>query len=328
MIDGDRLCRVETLCETGQLAAYTMFNMPRDSNQRGYVLVIVLGLLLALFIMALSLSTAVRSDLARSRRFQDKMAAAFLAKGGVEWAMHTLNELARQDGLWRASWQDQPAWFQDRRLGAGVFSITYVDSTGRRRYGIQDEEARINLNTASSVLLAALPGLPAAAVRAIVVQRQQRPFATPEELLGRGIVSPSVFYGTAERAGVGSYLTVWGSGKINVNTAPRPVLAALPGMTSAMADAIVRYRQGNDQRPGTADDRYFRTVDDLSGVAEIDHTDLVRFKDFLTVTPTAFRVVVVGRIPNRQGKNRTHRRLVIIDRTGRPMQIRYWRRLE
>ncbi len=299
-----------------------------ETHEGGYILITTLGLLSALLILALSLGATVRSDLVQSRQFQDETAAEFLAKGGLEWAMHYLNELERNDRIWQAPWTHPSPHFQNHTLGSGAFDLTHVDATGTQQYGMQDEAARINLNTASQALLAALPGLTAATARAIVTQRRQRPFATPEELLDRGIVSSPTFYGTPKQHAVSPYLTVWGSGKINLNTAPLPVLAALPGMTAAMATAVRRYRQGDDQEPGTADDRHFRTVDDLLTLPEIGPTALPHFKTFLTVVPTAFRVIVTGRVPNAQGVNRTHQRLAVIDRASRPTRILYWQRLE
>jgi DNA uptake protein ComE-like DNA-binding protein len=317
---------------TCQCSSYTLplrFSLTRhQGRQTGYVLVIVLGLLSTLFIMALSLGAAVRSDLAQSRRFQDETAAEFLAAAGVEWVIHRLNELARHDRLWHASWQDEPAQFQHRPLGPGVFEVTYVDTTDTRHYGLQDEERRINLNRAPPILLAALPGLTAAAAQAIVTQRQQQPFVTPEDLMGRAIVSPQTLYGTAAQAGMAPYVTVWGSGKININTVSLPVLSTLPGMTSAVAVAILRHRQGADGQAGTADDRYFRTLADLRQVQEVDQETLARLAPFLTVTPTAFRVMVTGRIHSGQEAERVHKRLAIIDRASPGVRIPYWRRLQ
>lgn len=295
-------------------------------NDHGYALVIVLGILATLFIIAMSLGAAVRTDLAQTRRFQDETAAEFLARGGIEWAMHYLHELERQDGMWQTAWLNQPAQFQSRRLGLGTFELTYVDLNGTLRYGMQDEEARVNLNTAPLALLAALPGFTAATAEAIVAQRQQQPWTAPEELVRRGLVSALAFYGTAEQAGVEAYLTVWGSGKINVNTASLPILAALPGMTPAMAGLLVRARQGDDQLLGTSDDWPFRKLADALLVLGIDPTALPRFDTLLTVTPTAFRVMATGRVRGGQGIDSVQQRLAIIDRTSKPAQIRYWQR--
>src|SRR5215471_5048584 len=161
-------------------------------NNKGYVLIIVMGLLAALGVMALSLGAAARTDLAQTRRFQDEAAAELLAKAGIDWAIHYLNTVARQGTLWQAPWMSQTALFQGHPLGAGMFDVQYTDPGGTLCYGLQDEEARVNLNTAPVALLVALPGIGMELAEVIVTQRQQGPWETPEELLHRGLVSPPV----------------------------------------------------------------------------------------------------------------------------------------
>ena len=229
-------------------------------NQHGYVLVMVMGLLAALSVMALSLGAVTHAELEQTRRFQDEAAAEFLSKAAIEWAMHYLNTAERQGTLWQVPWYSQSPTFQARPLGPGTFDVRYGDPGGALHYGLQDEEARVNLNTAPATLLAALPGVGQELAAAIVTQRQQQPWSVPEELLQRGLVTAPVWYGSAQQTGLSAYLTVWGSGKINVNTASPVILGALPGITPAMVEAIMRYRQGDDQRLGTADDRYFRAI--------------------------------------------------------------------
>jgi type II secretory pathway component PulK len=124
----------------------------------GYVLVIVLALLAALSIMAFSLGAATRTDLAQARRFQDEIAAELLAKAGIEWVIHYLRTVERQGTLWQAPWYGQAAAFQGRALGPGTFDVQYSDASGALHYGLQDEEARVHLNTAPAALVAALPG--------------------------------------------------------------------------------------------------------------------------------------------------------------------------
>ena len=197
---------------------------PRKNN--GYVLVIVMGLLAILSMLALSLGAATRADLAQTRRFQDETAAELLAKAGIEWTMHYLNTVERQGTLWQAPWYGQAAMFQKRPLGPGTFDVQYSDPRGVLHYGLQDEEARVNLNAAPVALLAALPGIGKERAEAIVTHRQQTPWQAPEELLHHGLVTASGWYGSADQTGLRAYITVWGSGKINVNTAPLVVLAA------------------------------------------------------------------------------------------------------
>ena len=49
------------------------------------------------------------------------------------------------------------------------------------------------------------------------------------------------------------YLTVYGGGQINLNTAPRPVLLSLPGITEEAAGVLLRSR-GRGQSLGTIAD--------------------------------------------------------------------------
>lgn len=296
-------------------------------SQQGFALITAMGLLSALLIMGLSLNVAVRSDLWQTRRFQDAAAAEFLAKGGVEWTIHYLNGLDAQGRLWQAPWQDQPGLFRHHVLKPGTIDISYTDATGATHYGLQDEEARINVQTAPAAVLAALPGSTPAIAEAIVAQRQRKRLTMPEELVSFGIIPTELFYGKVGGPGIGDYLTVWGSGKINLNTAPKVVLAALPGISSAMVEAILQYRAGEDQRPGTADDRYFRELTDLQRLEGIDSATLGRLEPLLTAVPTAFRVIATGRVVNGQGMASVYRQLAIIDRTSRPVRIQQWWRL-
>jgi DNA uptake protein ComE-like DNA-binding protein len=204
--------------------------------------------------------------------------------------------------------------------------VQYTDPSGTLHYGLQDEEARVNLNTAPAALLAALPGVGKELAEAIVKRRQQEPWGAPEELLYRGLVSAPAWDGSAGQAGLSTYLTVWGSGKMNVNTASPVVLAALPGMTPAMLEAIVRYRQGDDQQLGTGDDQYFRTLADLA--TEIGQSGLEPVEAWLTVTPSAFRFIATGRVLSGTRQARTHQRLVVLERTAQATALRYWRRLD
>jgi len=297
----------------------------RQNN--GYVLVLVMGLLAALSVMALSLGAATRADLAQTRRFQDEAAAELLSKAGIEWTIHYLHTAERQGTLWQVPWYGHADLFQ-RTLGPGTFDVRYRDPYGALHYGLQDEEARVHLNTAPAVLLAALPGLSQGLAENIVKHRQQQPWGAPEELLQRGLVPASVWDGSAGQPGLSAYLTVWGSGKININTVSSAILTALPGITPAIVTAIMGYRQGGDQRLGTADDRYFHTVADLTTVAGIDRSALERFEALLTVTPSAFRFIATGRVTSGAGQLRTHQRLAVLERTDHTTSLRYWRRLE
>jgi DNA uptake protein ComE-like DNA-binding protein len=287
-----------------------------------------MGLLAALGVMALSLGTATRAELMQTRRFQDETASELLAKAGIDWTIHYLNTVARQGVLWQAPWMSQAALFQSRPLGAGTFDVQYTDPSGTLHYGFQDEETRVNLNIAPVALLAALPAVSTELAETIVRHRQQELWRVPEELLHHGLISASGWYGNAGQAGLSAYLTVWGSGKININTASPVVMTAVPGLTPALVESIVRYRQGDDQQLGTSDDRYFQTVEDLVTLTGSDRTGLEQAGAFLTVTPSAFRFITTGRVRSTTSQARTHRLLAVIERTAQTTALRYWRQLD
>jgi hypothetical protein len=55
------------------------------------------------------------------------------------------------------------------------------------------------------------------------------------------------------------FLTVYGSGQVNIKTAPREVLSAL-GFSPEAVEIIARYRAGVDGADGTADDNFFSST--------------------------------------------------------------------
>ncbi len=86
----------------------------------------------------------------------------------------------------------------------------------------------------------------------------------PELLLVRGITI-GVLYGedkdgdgriSEKERGIARYLTIFGSAKININTAAKNVLSALID-DADLVDKIVLYRKGNDGKIGTGDDGWF-----------------------------------------------------------------------
>ena len=83
------------------------------------------------------------------------------------------------------------------------------------------------------------------------------------------------------------YVTVYGSGQVNINTAGSEVLAAL-GFSDLGIDTIVKYRAGEDGREGTADDRFFKNLDSVAedldkiGGKPLDGSQLVKLAGLIT----------------------------------------------
>jgi len=79
-------------------------------------------------------------------------------------------------------------------------------------------------------------------------------FDTVEELLLVKGMTSDILFGSREQKGIESFLTVHAkTDKININAAPRDLLAALPGMNSGLADTFVAERRSRDTLLSAAD---------------------------------------------------------------------------
>ncbi len=103
-------------------------------------------------------------------------------------------------------------------------------------------------------------------------------------------------------AKIAPYLTVYGEGAVNINTASEEALFAL-GFDEGLLDKIFQYRAGVDREEGTADDRVFREaqniVSDLNGFVLLNPTEKIPLenavdKEIVGVSSLHFRVHSVG----------------------------------
>jgi type II secretory pathway component PulK len=110
--------------------------------------------------------------------------------------------------------------------------------------------------------------------------------------------------------------------RVNVNTAPKAVLLALPGLVESDVDSILSTRPA----PGssTASDTTYNTPAWLLTQANLDVSKLKTLEKFITARSQVYRVQVVGHF---KGGGPTARIEAIIDTNrGRP-RIVYWRDL-
>jgi Tfp pilus assembly protein PilX len=130
------------------------------------------------------------------------------------------------------------------------------------------EEGKVNVNVAPERLLENLKPIRGSLARAIMKRRlgedmkagtqDDVPFRLPEELLTLedAEVEPEMWYGEEEgEPALRDLLTVYGDGKIDLNSAPAEVLEAIPGLDRRLAEQIAAFRAGPDATLGTDDDR-------------------------------------------------------------------------
>lgn len=106
---------------------------------------------------------------------------------------------------------------------------------------IIDEGALINLNIASADVLARLPGMNEDLAEALV-NSNLRPFSTINEVLLVNDISKERFLLFKDS------VTVYGNGKVNINTVSKAVLMAL-GLDDEVANLVLRFRDKNKIKP-------------------------------------------------------------------------------
>ena len=122
--------------------------------------------------------------------------------------------------------------------------------TAMVRYHFVDEESRINVNTAPQEVLARLPGINANLAGKIKASAFQ-PFIVKEALFWVEEFDRAAFDASRD------FVTVYSTGRVNVNTASREVLEAA-GLEASLAAAIDDLRKGSDGARGTDDDMVFK----------------------------------------------------------------------
>ena len=146
----------------------------------------------------------------------------------------------------------------------------FVDKVARdNNIEIIDEGALINLNTASAQVLKRLPGIDEGLAENIV-NSNMRPFSTVNEVLLVEGMDKELFLLFKD------FVTVYGLGKININTVSKRVLLAL-GLDNDLVEAIIRFRAQNQIVP--IDDTSVLNLEPEYGISSISTflNDLSRF---------------------------------------------------
>ena len=220
------------------------------SRSRGAVLLLALWAVALLSAAAVALGVRIALQLKLARRFQESRQSWYLAWAASEIAGR---ELASDNEL---------AWDAPKERWGAVLPDGSPFSAGWLRYRIQDEQARIPINCAPVEIIARLPGFSLLAADELIARRND---GKPVAHLGELLALPGFRKeGLPELAGMA---TVYGSGAVNINTAPAPVLTHL-GLSPSLSDRIAAFRLGPDGEWGTRDDGVFPDVERIIPLLE------------------------------------------------------------
>ncbi|MHB8880243.1 MAG: type II secretion system minor pseudopilin [Thermodesulfovibrionales bacterium] len=243
-------------------------NFSHLRNDQGIALLLVLWVLMALMVMALSFTYLTRTEALGALSFRQTIERKFLAEAGVERAVMEILYRRLTQGA-KVFQEDREVWRTDgtpyrTETGNGYFSVRIIDEGGKvdinrtpdvilrnllRNRGLKQDDADMivdaimdwrdaddlhRINGAESDYYMSLPN---------PYKARNADFETLEELLLVKGVTAEILYGGAGTKGLFDLLTINSrTGKVNLNSAPREVLMAVPGMSAEDADAIMANR--------------------------------------------------------------------------------------
>ncbi len=273
----------------------------RLRRSSGSVLVLVLWTLVLFTVYAVSLGASARARATLLSRTQLMASLESIAYCGIERAKAVVaNDTT--DGLDTSTdtWADSAGAFYDVPAGEGLFRVG-VFVPGRKtavfHAGIVDEESKINLNKADAGVIAHLLQVAAQMdldeaqelSQNILDWRDQDsnhqhpqygaedkyyddlvpPYLckdAPLEVLDELLLIKGIKREIFDK--ITPFVTLFGSGAVNVNTAPKEVLLAL-GLPVRTVDKMMVYRAGADGEIGTRDDAAFAQVQVIAQLLEL-----------------------------------------------------------
>lgn len=248
------------------MAAINKIYKKCNVSNSGIALFIVLWVLTIIMAIVFSFSFATRTETYSLISFKEGIERKFIAEAGIERAKIEIL-YRRQNPASEDIWRIDGTAYEDA-FGEGYYKVKITDETGK-----------VNINTASDIILRNLfsnMGIPSKEVDAIVdsimdwkdkddfhrlsgaesdyymslqnpYKAKNADFDTLEELIMVKGISSEMLYGKEDKRGIIDFLTLYSNANaINVNAAPKEVLSAIPGMTPEIADSIIKYRKDKE----------------------------------------------------------------------------------
>ena len=95
------------------------------------------------------------------------------------------------------------------------------------------------------------------------------------------------------------YITVYGTGKVNINTAPKEVLLAL-GLDEGLVGNIINYRS-NPENYFSDTTKIMQAMKDFSGLGVRQQQDIIAASSFLSVKSDYLRLNIIPLINSKPG---------------------------
>jgi general secretion pathway protein K len=259
-------------------------------TEDGVALLIVLWVITILMVLVMSFSLLTRTEANSTVFFRDGVQKKFFAEAALERAIMEINH--------RQTYKNQAVVLEGNEV-VRIDGRAYNGSIGTGRYVFRlfNESGKINLNTLSTrsglILNNLLVNLGIVKETADTIvdsildwidtddlrrlngaesdyyQSLPNPYKaknarldTIEELLLIKGMSPDILFGTKEQKGLIHFVTIYSSTRsLNINTAPREVLMALPGITEDVVNRIIELRESVE----------FKSVQEIQAIPGINY---------------------------------------------------------
>ncbi|MCP4650987.1 MAG: general secretion pathway protein GspK [PVC group bacterium] len=296
-------------------------------RDRGSVLVMALFVVFFLAAIALKLSHVMHLEIELTQRHIKRLQSFCLARSGFVLAIEdlkkdmVLNDVDSFNDSWRTTFQGR------HRPRVHKLYDTEGELAGTYSISINDERSKMNLNSASSYSLEKLLGAlrirnSRIIAKAVISYKQSRgydkKFLSIDELLRIEEIDEEMFFGddSAGEGDITAYglkdcLTVYADGKVNVNTAPLPVLMSMPGMNRELADILIKARE----------EAVFAKVDDLNRLAFVNNGMHQEIFSWAAVESNIFNIKASGQV---EKANTARQITAIIDRAQEPVKTLSW----
>jgi len=328
----------------------------------GSILIITLWVLSMLTVYSIGIGCNVSSQVNFASYFKNRLVMYYLAKAGIHRVTAELfmDETMGYDTL-NEDYSNNEEIFKEQELDSGCFTVSYDlkdkdEETTHTLYGAMDEEGKININRVPlevlDSLLKTLGGVEdidsSGIASAIVDWRdidifpfldgaeddyyisldapyecKDRDFEALQELLLVKGMTKDIFLKIKD------VVTIYGEGRVNINTASFSTFYALAGDES-LAKRIVEFRNGGDNTPGTEDDNIFETVEDLREIGPLFTEESIILNrlislNLLKVTTDTFRINSFGIL--KRGENDLRRKIACVvkrEKLDQNFEILYW----
>jgi general secretion pathway protein K len=271
-------------------------------NRRGVALILVLSLLVVLGLVAFDVAARARAESNMLIDLKARAAGRYAAESGILMARTAVQR-----------WVDSTPLPPERarlfhHLSTLNDSLTHI-GVGAAEFdaAVLDLNARIDLIHSSVGTLQGLFSqfIPKDRAKTVALALKNEPISRFAELARVTGADDSLALSVAP------YVTIWGDGLIDINTAPEAVLASLPGIGRAVAQRIVSRREAGE---------VFTSSDAFRPTSATGPVSAEGFPS-LTVAPTRVMLVSRGWQP---GSPMTHEIQAVYVLVGNLLVLQSW----